>query len=386
VLDGVEQLERPRQAGGVVLGDQRHGFGTLPLAAALLLALAWGGWSAWKRRPDPETQRQRAEAMALIAQDDASSLARALELLDAIQHGAHASRGADGERGLARAMVAAAQADEVDPLAERLAAATVEKARLEREQPLGSEDAQRALAMEMTRLEVSLAPKRQKLEALRSRALQELRALAAQPRGGLEAARGLAVLAVLDSNGEEVQRSLELLRAVGPDDWADLVELWLAARQEAPARDQAIARLVALCGTHPELMRARFVLAQALQSAGRREEALSAVGRLLAANPRHERGQRLRSQLAVPPPLQPAPAQPLPPPRPVTLPSPRPPPQPPPAATNVVAPVLAPPPAAAVNQPVTPAPVPEMLVPPLLHPKPKPKTPEPSSAPDQPPG
>ena len=193
----------------------------VPAAVVVLLLVVWGAWSAWKRRPDPETQRQRTEAMALIAQDDAASLARALELLDAVKRGGRASRGADGERGLARALVAATLTDEMDPLVERLAAAAAEKARLERDRPPGWEDAARALAMEVTRLEVELAPKRQKFETLRSSVSSELEAVAVQPKGALEAARGQAVLAVLEANREEVERLVARLRASGPDPWAD---------------------------------------------------------------------------------------------------------------------------------------------------------------------
>jgi hypothetical protein len=333
----------------------------------------------WQRRPDPETQRQRAEAMALIAQDDVASLTRALELLEPIQQGHHASSGAAGERGLARALLAAAQAEESEPLADRLAAASAEKARLEREQPPGFEDAQRALAMEVARLEVELAPKRQKLEAIQARAAEELRAVAAESKRARDAGRGQAVLAVLQSDSEEVARAAGLLRATGPDAWADLVDLWLAVRRDGAARDQAIPRLGTLVAAHPELIRARIILARALVSAGRREEAISTVGRLLAANPRHERAQRLRAQLAAPAVVvvTPAPAPPPPAPgRPVLLPRPAPAPQ---ASVNAALPAA--PPQASVNQAVpVPSPVPqEVPLPPPPQP-PKPKPPEPVRA------
>jgi tetratricopeptide (TPR) repeat protein len=350
----------------------------VPLGIILLLLLAYGAWSVWKRRPDPEMQRLRAEAMALISQDDAASLARAVELLDAIQQGDHASSSAAGERGLALALLAVAVADEAEPLGERLAAASAEKARLEREQPPGFEDAQRALAMEVTRLGVELSQRRQDLLALRSRAAADLKGLAVEAKGAADAARGQGVLAVLDSNTAEVRRTSALLRAAGPDDWADLVELWLAVRGDEAARDQAIPRLVALSSAHPELVRARFVLARALVSAGRREEAISTVGRLLAANPRHERAQRLRSQLVVAPSVQLA--APPPPPEPVQRPLwiGRPPPQPlaAAAAANVASPAPPPPPQPVEFEPVSPpAETPAPPLPPAPKPRPRPQEP-----------
>jgi len=323
----------------------------VPLSVVALLGAAYLGWSAWRRLPDPEFQRQRAQAMALINQDDAASLARALELLDLIQQGDRASRGADGERGLARALLATAHAEEVEPLVERLAAASAEKARLEREQPPGAGDALRALAMEITRAEVELAPRRQKLEALRSRAAEELQAVAVVKGEADGAARGQAVLAVLASDTDGVEAAAARLRQAGPDAWADLGELWLAVRQDGAARDRAIPKLVSLAGAHPELIRARFVLAGAQLSAGRREEAITTVGLLLAANPHHERAQRLRSKLASPPPAPPAPPAPIIP-RPTQAVTPRPAPQPAaPAATSAAPPAVVSTPAVEARQP-----------------------------------
>ena len=361
-----------------------------------MAALGYGAWSAWRRLPDPESQRQRTEAMALLTLDDVASLGRALELLDGIQAGERASRGAAGERGLARALLVTALAEEVEPLSERLAAASLEKARLEREQPPGAEDGLRALTVEMARVEVELAPRRLRLEALHRRAADELQAVASEAKGARDAARGQAVLAVLDGNAEEVQRTTTLLRSAGPDHWADLADLWLAVRTDGASRDQAIPRLMALASAHPSLLRARYVVARALLAAGRREEAISAVTLALSANPHHERAQRLRAQLATSaaPPLA-APVPVVAPPKQAWLPRPALPPaaasnvqaaqpgavSPPPAATNQAAPVPTSPAAPTPSPgtaapPAAPAPQPEPLPPPAPA-----QTPAPAQAP-----
>jgi tetratricopeptide (TPR) repeat protein len=353
----------------------------VPAVALLVAALGWGAWTAWKRLPDGESQRLRTEAMALISLDDTTSLGRAVDLLDGLQTGDRASSAAAGERGLARSLLVAAQVEELEPLQERLAAAAAEKARLEREQPPGAEDGLRALTMETTRVEVELAPRRKQLEALRTRAAEELGLLAAEAKGARDAAPGLAVLAVLDGNAEEVQRAGRLLRAKGPDPWGDLVELWLAVRKDGASRDQAIPRLQAVAGAHPNLIRARFVLARALLAAGRREEAISSLTLLLSANPHHERAQRLRSQLATPPPpvLIPAIAVPPPPPPPKPVWTPRP-------AAPVAAPTVAPPaattqPQADPNQVTSPPPAPVVAPPaPVQVPVPPPPAPKPKPA------
>jgi predicted Zn finger-like uncharacterized protein len=355
----------------------------IPAVALLVAGLGWGAWTAWKRLPDGESQRLRIEAMALISLDDTTSLGKAVDLLDGLQQGDRASRGASGERGLARALLVAAQVEELEPLQERLAAAAAEKARLEREQPPGAEDGLRALTMETTRVEVELAPRRKQLEALRTRAAEELRLVAGESKGARDAAPGLAVLAVLDGNAEEVQRASDLLRAKGPDHWADLVELWMAVRKDGASRDQAIPRLQAVAGAHPQLIRARFVLARALLAAGRREEAISSLALVLSANPHHERAQRLRAQLATPPApvITPAVVAPpaAPPPKPAWTPRP---------AVPVAAPVAAPPaaiapPQAAPNQVTPPAPAPA-ATPPAPVPVPPPPVPVPVPKPAQP--
>jgi len=249
------------------------------------------------------------------------------------------------------------------------------------------------LTVEMARIEAELAPRRQRIDALRSLAAGELQPLAGTGKGAVDAARGQAVLAAIDGNDEEVLRTAGLLRRAGPDPWADLAELWLAVRKDGAARDQAIPRLSALAGAHPQLIRARFLLARALLAAGRREEAISSLGLLLSANPHHERAQRLRAQLATPPPapVQPppvaAPARPALTPHPAVTPA--------AATTTPVAPVAAPaaPPQAAPNQLAIPAPAPAAPVPagpppaatpapseppPAPAPRPKPKSPDPN--------
>jgi hypothetical protein len=239
--------------------------------------------------------------------------------------------------------------------------------------------------METTRIEVELAPRLKQLEALRTRATEELRLAAAEPKGARDAAAGLAVLAVLDGNAEEVARASNLLRAKGPDQWAELVDLWLAVRKDGASRDQAIPRLAGLAGAHPQLIRARFLLARALLAAGRREEAISSVSLLLSANPHHERAQRLRAQLATPPapaapPAAPTPAPALPP-KPAWTPRPA-----APATAPVAAPSVQTPPQAEPNQvsPPVPAPAPVAAPPPATPaqvPLPPPPKPKPTSQP-----
>jgi hypothetical protein len=288
----------------------------LPAAVLAVVALVALAWAMWRGRPDPEVLRLRAEAVARIDQDDAGSLARAVELCGALLERTPGAPGARADRGLARLLLAAARREELEPATDRLAAAAAERDRLAREQPPGFEDAERALAMEAARIEADVAPRRKEAEALEAQGLEELEAVSRGPGGEAAAARGLAVHFALAGDREQTVRWAAVARGAAPDAWADLAEAWLDVRQDGAGRDRAMPRLAALVAAHPELVRARLLLARAQAAAGRREESVATLTGLLAANPRHERAQRLKAQvtaaIAAPPPPRPAPPAPAP--------------------------------------------------------------------------
>jgi thioredoxin-like negative regulator of GroEL len=316
----------------------------VPGVVLVLLALVAGGTALWRRRPDPEVLRLAAEASARLTQDDAGSLARAVQLYDALLARAPGRQDAVAGRALARLLLGAAQQEEAEPFAEQLAGRTAERERLLLETPAGAEDTLRLLSVESTRLEGELAPRRKLAEGLLAQAAGELKALANGPGGEQAAVQGLMVLAALAGDRDETARLAALARSRAADPWADLAEAWLEVK--APGgREPAQPALARLVGEHPELLRARYLLARAQAAGGRREEAVATLTGLLAANPRHERAQRLRAQLAAPP---------TPPPQVHVAPAPAPP--PPPRRWPVVAPAPAPalPPAPA-SPPTAPA-------------------------------
>lgn len=278
----------------------------VPAAALLLVALVAGGTALWRRRPDPEVLRLAAEAAARLTQDDTGSLTRAVQLYDTILARAPSRLDAAADRALARLLLAAAKLEEAEPFAEQLARRAAERERLMGGPPAGVEDVLRLLAVEATRLEGELAPRRQEAERLTAQAASELKAVAAGPGGEALAARGLAVAAALASERDETTRQAALARTRGADRWADLAEAWLALRTSG-GREPALAALARLAAEHPDLLRARYLLARAQVAGGRKEEAVATLARLLAANPRHERAQRLKGALTAPPPPPPAP-------------------------------------------------------------------------------
>jgi hypothetical protein len=86
------------------------------------------------------------------------------------------------------------------------------------------------------------------------------------------------------------------------DAWLDLAEAWVDARaQDQEARERALVELGTLSTAHPELLRARYLLARTQAALGRNEEALASLATLLDANPAHAPGKRLRDELSAAP-------------------------------------------------------------------------------------
>jgi tetratricopeptide (TPR) repeat protein len=315
----------------------------VPAAAALLLAaIAGGAWLLLSRRPDPGLARARVEAMALVARDDAASVERAVAQLDDALKRAPELRGAAADKALAQVVLAAALTE------------------------AGDEPRARVLAAE---------------------ALEALRRLRTAEGNAPEIARGLAAYHAL--GGDRV-RALEAVRAgrerAPADAWLDLAEAWVDARaQDQEARERALVELGALSTAHPELLRARYLLARTQAALGRNEEALASLAALLEANPAHAPGKRLRDDLSAAlapaaPSLaaQPAENAPAPPRNAASQPAP---------AASTQPPTQAPPRVArprAAPAPAAPPPVPAAPVPPATVEPEAPASVEPSAAPPTP--
>jgi hypothetical protein len=281
------------------------------LAAAAVVILAAGGWLLLRKRGgEPETARSRADAMSLVALDDAASVDLAISRLDAVLRRSPRQRGAASERALAYVVRAASLAEEGESLAGRLAARTAERDRLGREQPPGWEEAQRAASAEVQKLEPEVKAREERVRALGGAAVQALRKLQSEQGDGPDVARGLAAYHALANERDRARKVIRAAREQAPaDPWLDLAEAWVDARDpDRTARERALAELGALSVAHPELLRARYLLARTGASLGRKGEAIAALDALLAANGRHEAGKRLRDELIAPPPAPPPPA------------------------------------------------------------------------------
>lgn len=244
-----------------------------PTLVVLVVALAVVAWIAMDRRAGAGAEQARAEGLARLALDDASSIDEAAARLDQALQRAPGLAAAAADRALVDLMRAGALADDAETEAQ----------------------------------ETSARGSRVQAAALTSSAAEALRRLEREGKAPVEVGRALAIAAALRGEGAEVQRQAAAGGAGDP--WLALAQGLLNARSpDRSRRERSVGALQLVVSRHPELLHARWRLAVALTSLGRREEALAAVDSLLGANARHERGKALRAELTRPPPPAATPA------------------------------------------------------------------------------
>jgi predicted Zn finger-like uncharacterized protein len=312
-----------------------------PVIAVALVAAVVAGILLLRRGGHGTAERARAEALALVALDDAASLDEAAARLGEIVRGAPKLKAAAADRALALALRAAGQGEERDALASRLAARSEERERLRQEAQPGFEEKERAAAAEAVALEAQVRATEERARALSSAADEQVRALQADVGDTPEVVRAAAALHAVHGEKDAVQKLARGERERGRrDPWVDLADGWMDARDpDRAGRERALVRLGSVVAARPDLLRGRFLLARAEASLGRRAEALAAVDAILSANARHEGARRLREELTAAPPPAPSDALPAPVPPPASKAS-------PPARKTIPQPVPGPSPAA----------------------------------------
>jgi hypothetical protein len=277
---------------------------------------------------DPEAAaRRRAEGAALVARDDARSLEGAAALFAEAARLDPAGRAAPADRALALSLLASERAEEATALQARVEALEEERQHLALERAPAWEDRQAAVAARIRSLSQEVQELRRQAATLRTAAGAILSALGPDGPDELASTRAMAVAAALEGRATEAEILAERKRAAARvDAWLDLVGS--AADAMPPSahgrRFRAAKQLRAVAAAHPELLRARVLLAEAQSDLGEREAALESLDGVLAANPAHEGAQRLKAELLAPPAPHPIPyavPQNAPPPRPAgTLP------------------------------------------------------------------
>jgi hypothetical protein len=280
------------------------------LGPLLLVLAGGGGYGAWawrSRQVDPAAVVKRDEGLALLVRDDTASLERAAasfaeasridpKLLDARADGA-----------LARILLAAGLRDDAAALEARFRSLDAERLRIEAERLPGWERRAAEAVERMKPVKAELEPLHEKARALQDEAYAELRGLLREHAGDAAVERALAVYYAFDGNAEQGGKLVRNARAAGQaDGWIDLAEAAVDA-QGANARnkrEQALARLGPLAAAHPELLRARMLIAGAQLDLGRRDAAVTTLDSVLAANPGHDRAQRMKADLLAPPPAK----------------------------------------------------------------------------------
>jgi predicted Zn finger-like uncharacterized protein len=283
-----------------------------PTLVVLALAALAAAWLLFSRRHGPVAERLRTEGLALVALDDSASLRQGIALFDEALRSAPNRREAEADRALAEVLQATALLEAGEEMAARAAAQIGAGA----EPPAGANPgpqqtgaaspADRAVpaapAPEVARLQAEARDRTARGTELSRSAREALQRLEAERVAAPEVVRALAMQHAAAGEREEVARYVGAGRVNAPDDpWLALAEATLDARaRDRAARERGAAALSALSKRQPEMLRARYLLSLAQAGLGRRAEAQATVDGILAANPRHERAEALRAELARP--------------------------------------------------------------------------------------
>ncbi|MGC3999010.1 MAG: tetratricopeptide repeat protein [Anaeromyxobacter sp.] len=287
-----------------------------PVLVAALAAVAGGTWWLLTAPPriDPAVLRARQEGLAALALDDAQSLDRAAARLDAALKGAPNQDGIAADRALVEVVRAGGLLIDADGLRATAALRVADRDRLRAAAPPPAPqrpgaapppapaDPGAAAAAEADALAARAEALEARARSLRAGARQALDQLDPSGPGRQEIARARALLAAQEGNAAVLSQQAAAARAGGVEDG------WVALAEAQPAHGEAATALASIASRHPDLLRARYLLARSQASLGRRAEALATLDALLAANPRHEGGTALRAELGCPVPGEPPPA------------------------------------------------------------------------------
>ncbi len=286
-----------RAPGSVSARGPARSLPVVPVLVALVVLVAvLLAWRLLAGRVDAGATRRRAEGVQLMMRDDRASLTRAIVAFDDAARLDDGFVDARADRVLARALLLGLVQGEAARIDARLATREAERARTDA--PVGPP---------MPGLVEQIEALRAQREAVRAR-LRELEGVAASElaplqrrdadRPAVQRAR-----AVLEAYATDPARAAEaVLRdrpARGKDPWVDLAVGTGETRAVSPElRAEGVARLEALVKAHPEMLRGRLVLSEALARAGRVEAARAALDGLLAQNRDHDDARALRAELS----------------------------------------------------------------------------------------
>ena len=270
-----------------------------PLLAVLALGLGFAIYQVVTTRVDGRATQKRAEGIRLLERDDSASLDAAATALGEAAKLDPKFFQADADRALALFLAASVLEEQV---------AELDRAFKELQARNPDKDATR---QRMAEIKARRDPKAERAGQLKADALATLAKLQGQI-GTPEVLRGLTIGYALEGNVDQVSKLVKLARDVRiQDPWIDLAEQVPALRSRDPQeKAHAASVLGSFAAAHPELLRARVLLARVQAELDQREAALATVDAVLAANPVHERAQALKAKLLAPPEAKPvAPAQ-----------------------------------------------------------------------------
>ena len=271
----------------------------LTAGLAVVVAGGLGAWLTLRGRVAPEALALRGEGDGYLLQDDRASLERAAARYAAAAAVAPTYAAAKANEALALLLLSDDAADEARPAEERFRTLEAERSREAAVAAPGWVSREADIVSRMKGAQAESQPSRDRARELKAQAVVLLRAVAREPGSGPEAARALALYYALDG---EAERAAQAAGRANGDPWKTLALAAAKVKKADPTRGaEEIAALEALAAAHPEILRARLLLARALAASGKRDEAVAVLDGILAANAAHERAKALKAEvLALP--------------------------------------------------------------------------------------
>jgi hypothetical protein len=262
------------------------------LVAVLLAAALAAAWFATRKRAEPAASSRPLTLESLLARDDRASLERVASRAWPEDDGDAAAY-----RALAMLWLAADAREEVAPLRERIRTLEGQALREGEVRAPGWEQRRDEIALRLGEARREAAPIEERGRVLFAGAAaseQMARTSGASPLSSLRVKAVRQAILADPALGLTVR---EAARMDASDPWVEMARsLAAGARGESD-----LAALGSLSARNPRLLRARLLLARALQADGREGEALRVLDELLAENGEHETAKRAKAEILAPP-------------------------------------------------------------------------------------
>ncbi len=253
----------------------------------------------------PAAHSKLEQARKKLLLDDLQSLAQAAELDAQAARLAPGEPGPEGERAFALLLAAGVHKDLADRAEAKVTALGDEMAKLQIAKPDGFEKQLDVIRAQMLQQNDEREPHVHAATQLHQQGLAAAKVVLEEDPDEPAALRAMALHSALNSavdSGNTFADRSDSLAPNNPFTTYVRAQLWLCGSPSREKQDRGLSLLSAALQAEPRMLRALYDTAAIEADRQLTAAAREKLERILAANPQHERAQRLRAQLTAPPP------------------------------------------------------------------------------------